>query len=197
MLGRTLDAAGFKEGEVFQLVAIQYPRVDGPGNTTAQSFTHDVDLPKAVSWVEQWDGKRNLYLCGNPLKNKKTRKARDVDIAACRCLLVDIDPTRETPSPSPMNVAVAIQRTLGGTIVDSGRGAQVWLLHDDEVATRRALVLKALRQRFGNEHVKIDATHDPSRLMRLPGTLNLKTGRRAEIVIPGDVVVPKGDAVFE
>lgn len=179
-LNVTLDVLGFQSGEVFQLVAITFPEKTSP---VAESFEvgNEDNLALARSFVERFDGKRNLYICLNPLKAKRSAKVRDQDIATSRVLLVDADPT--DAGDGTLEFCQKAKRLLAqGTIVSSGRGHQLWVSHDPDLTEWRASVLEALRKRFGNPTVKIDATHDISRIARLPGTINLKTGKRSKIL---------------
>lgn len=162
------EACGFKLGEIFQLAAIPYPKAPG---IVCESFINPSD---ALSWAEEWRGKRNLYVCGNPLKKKLSKKASDKDVAEVRVLLVDADPPGDT-----LAFLQSVAEKLGGFVLDSGRGHQLWTRHSAEVIPFRAKILAELRK---TATVTIDGTHDPSRLMRLPGFPNLKTGRISQWV---------------
>lgn len=175
----TLKVLGFQDSEIFQIVAIDK-------TATAASFT---DPDDGWAWASAQSG--NIYLVGNPLKTKKRSKASDEDIAVPRVLLLDADPEKTDEDPDGFSaesrasclmfvrsVNVWMQAACGRPmpICDSGRGYQMWIQTD--VADRRTF-LKRLALTFGIPGVKVDATHDASRLLRLPGTVNTKTGRTA------------------
>lgn len=95
-------------------------------------------------------------------------------------------------------------------IIDSGRGIQAWVRLDDwELVDKVAddnktpgVIERSLARRVNghwlkklNEYVGIDdgcridtATSDLPRLMRCPGTMNQKTGKRARFVVPSAAV---------
>lgn len=178
-----LRAAGFDDGEIFQLVAIKYPR-DPSVRLEVKSFENRlVGRTDAGKWVRRVPEGFNLYICGNPLKAHKDRKAKNEDIAVVRCFLVDVDPVGEgTPSDECLAFCRAVQQDFGGTVVDSGRGFQLWLLHGPDVVPHREGMSHAIQKKYERPGTKMDSTFDPSRLMRLPGTINLKTGVKAQIL---------------
>src|SRR5262245_30508364 len=66
---------------------------DGPTKTITADSGRD-----ARRFVEEHDGKRNLYFSVNPTRTAMSSKAAKVDIAAIEYLFVDLDP-REDESP--------------------------------------------------------------------------------------------------
>jgi hypothetical protein len=131
----------------------------------------------ALSFVS---GADDAYVCANPLRPGATR-ARDVDVLEGRWLLVDCDPTGTDRGPA-VGAARAAYDLVGGAavLVDSGRGAQCWVRLAPGV-DRRGL-LSWIRRAVQRPGVRVDATHDPSRYVRLPGTANSRTGRIALIL---------------
>ena len=119
-------------------------------------------------------------------------RACAADVAAVRMLLLDCDPVGEGTTDDARALAEALAAWLverGGqpAVVFSGRGWQLWLPHEsvpvgDEVRALRRRLVRGLAARWSTPQAKVDATPDEARLARLPGTLNLKTGRRAELV---------------
>lgn len=172
MMQTTLDACGLEPGEWFQLAAFR------DGNPRFQTFRVG-PLDKAEEWVRRRSD-CGLYIRGNPLKsNLGDEAARAVDIAVGRVLLFDVDPAKGGVPGDPLDTARECQELVGGTLIDSGRGAQLWIRVRPEC--QRAQLSRALAARFKRPGVKIDATHDLGRLMRLPGSINHKTGRTARI----------------
>jgi putative DNA primase/helicase len=193
-----LMVAGYGPGERFELAASK--------PFEAGRFTNDPDgVRAAMAFVREQDGRKNLYLGGNPLRETISGgRATAQDVTETRLLLIDCDPTRGEGDPdgigSERRQAAA---TLAGAVckwfaergyrprlVDSGRGRQILILHEpcrsDADMHSRAELTHGLQRRFSGPLAKIDSTADPSRLIRLIGTTNLKTGRRAQLLKPGD-----------
>lgn len=174
----TLSLLGL-EGHRFALAAARTGR-----------FEPDVfdDVESAERWLaehEDWD----LYITGNPIQDGVTGRPGAADVAEVRWLLVDVDPERTPDDPEGVDpakrqaaadVAHKIARLTGGAIVDSGRGTQVWVRHVEGLDRKAAI--QWLRSEFEVPGTKIDATQDPSRLMRLPGSVNSRTRERVEVV---------------
>lgn len=179
-LEQALTLCGLRAGEAFSVAAIREREIR-PG-----CFT---DISQAESFLAQYAG-WNHYLCGNPVRPETQGKPKAEDVLSGRVMLIDADPTSPTA-----NTAEAIQKVLvwcmkfGAcpAIIDSGRGTQAWLRTKLTPEQRRALI-QHLARKCATPDVKFDATHNPDRLMRLPGSTNLKTGRLARIVSPGNGV---------
>lgn len=173
-VARALVACGILPGESFQLASI-LDRVIHCATFTSPR--------RAKAWADAESSQgRNIYLCGNPVRGDLgAARAKATDVTRTACLLVDVDPDGGADG-DPLRVARELAGLLGSLgggpwpVVDSGRGAQVWVQVDESV-DRRAL-LRWLATKAG-PGVKLDATQDPARLMRLPGYVNQRTGRRA------------------
>ena len=151
------------------------------------------DVQSAERWLG--DGGTDSYICGNPVRPGTTGKPTDADIESVRVLLVDCDPKKDSEhdpdgtTQERMDAAWTLASAIWehfeqkGVLVASGRGAQVWLRVEFGV-DRRAL-LAWIRDEFRDPLVDIDATHDYSRLMRLPNTVNTRTGDLVCLVDPG------------
>ena len=143
----------------------------------------------------------NLYVTLNPSRLSGIR-ARKKDVLAWDYILIDVDPLGERIE-NPLTVAsdleALVARMLGncaGTVVDSGRGVQLWLkLSPNEMPKNceRAAsgFLNALGRAWGNQHKSIIdvCTSDLPRIARFPGSMNWKSLRIANIIstIEGDV----------
>ncbi len=122
-------------------------------------------------------------------QEQSAKRAKAVDVTATRCLLVDFDPRKTEMDPEGVDpesreaarsAATAAHKLFGGVLVDSGRGHQLWVIHEPEVD--RAAFLRACAVKWDSARVKVDATHDAARLARMPGTVNTRTGQEARIV---------------
>jgi len=181
----------FEPGDRFELAAILNGKI-------ATARFRGAQIGEAIDWAKQHEGKENLYLVLNPLRGEITgKRAKQVDVSVVRRLLIDCDPEGEDLAPAKATAekvrAYLQEQGTSPGLVFSGRGWQVWLQHEPVPLTDH---LRGLRKRFlrglqsmALEGAKIDSTSDASRLARLPGTRNLKTGEKAVMVhAPGDPI---------
>lgn len=174
-LEKSLGACGIQYDETFSVAAIRDRRIQ------AECFD---GVAAAEAWLttdrrNAW----NLYLCGNPVKPGTTGKPKAEDIIKGRVLLFDVDPDPDEVAARDTVLQARDWLRAGGFecyAIDSGRGAQLWIRVDPTLTnTERRRLSKWLGEKFACPGVKIDATHNPDRLMRLPGSVNQKTGRTA------------------
>lgn len=160
----------------------------GSGQRFVPAVFEDVTL--AVTWLED---ATDAWITGNPVKAGVHGRPLASDVEASPWLLLDADPEKTPSDPDGLSeesrsaahdLAAEAWEALGrsGILVDSGRGAQVWIRVAEGVPRRR--LLRYIAQELQRPGVKVDATHDPSRLMRLPGYENSRTGRTAMILSP-------------
>lgn len=167
------------------------PPEDGPPTHTETFFPGEED--RALAWLEKRSGRMNLYWTVNPTIGRIRSKARKEDVEAITMLHVDIDPEG---SEDPAAARTAARAKLAAFSpppsfeIDSGGGMQgFWLLDealrvegDKEQAKVWEAYSKQLEIVLGG-----DSCHDCSRVMRLPGTINLpnakkrKKGRRPRL----------------
>jgi hypothetical protein len=191
--------------ELWALVAID---PDGKGIET-RTFSQDTEA-ECTAWLEKWLGKRNLYWhigrVASPLKKKGERK----DIKAAAYLHVDLDPRagEDLDTERKRIFSLITDRLPAGVlpptwIVFSGGGYQCgWKLREPieidgdlgkaEEAAAYNIQLEVL---LGG-----DATHDVSRILRLPATLNLpgeKKKKKGRSVVMADVVEYHDDRVYD
>lgn len=136
-----------------------------------------------VAMVRQWNGIANVFVGRNP---------RSADAKVCRigCFTLDIDPEREAGTAStPVQLLRAceaarriVQTYQAGYIAESGNGALVVYRKSeydgDFKAHERALArLQDEAQKLVPEGVKVDATHDAARLIKVIGTMSTKGDR--------------------
>jgi hypothetical protein len=179
-----LDLCGFRDGEWFSVAAIR-DRDIRPGcfNDASQA---DAFLAQYAGW--------NHYICGNPVREGTVGKPRLEDVVEARVMLVDADP--QSPTADTRSAIAKVATALRGEgvtpyIIDSGRGTQAWVRTTLGPERRRSLS-QHLARVGATEGVKFDATHNADRLMRLPGSVNTKTGRTAAVLAQGEGVFADG-----
>ena len=183
---------GWSEGGPWWPTAI--PR-EGGGTATA-TFT---DRAKLTEWVDARRGVDNLYFHVNDLSPNIRKKGDKGDVTRIRGFHVDIDarapeggwpqsePTperlaalREHCASEHARIVIMVVEGVGWpaaiprptAAVDSGGGCQCFFrLHDDEVVAPDAA--EALNQMLAAMLDGDVAVVDVSRIMRLPGTMNL------------------------
>jgi hypothetical protein len=240
-LVQVLDAAGFQNGDRFELRALRKPSVPGEGQKSEAMpglFVHDEHgVRDAVTWLDSFNASLGweFYVGTNPIRKKFRQKypkhaPHDVDVEEVRLLLIDTDPGRpgkgkDEPVTDEEIAAVpeatqAVYHFLCARfgvklpLIGSGRGRHIYVLHDPympefepytekktgatfyteigENALLRKHLLATLGHKFGTTLTHIDPkVFNPSRIMRLPFSVNLKTGKRGSILEPGEKkVVP-------
>ena len=147
------------------------------------------DEAALARWLEQHNGRRNIYFSVNRPLRALTKKAERTDIGEVRWLHVDIDPRagEDVAEERARALGLLTDRLPAGVpaptaIIFSGGGYQgFWRLETPipiggELA--RAEDAKrynqALERVFGADHC-----HNIDRIMRLPGTINLPDERKA------------------
>jgi len=152
------------------------------------------DLAAAVQWAVGQNGRgNNTYTPPARLRPEYTepKKAADADVAGSRWLWADLDPDkRDAGKPFAERRAACLARLTTelpadvpapSAIVDSGGGYWgLWQLDEEVEAARLKPMLEWLEGRLGG-----DSVSDPSRIMRLPGTVNWPDeGKRAAGQVP-------------
>src|SRR5690606_36154281 len=162
------------------------------GKTETATFA-PAEEEKAHAWIEQRQGRKNIYHHVSSTRTRLTSKAKKEDMAAFRAFHVDIDPDAGEPFEEERQ---RIYRMLTdnlpegvpppSVIVDSGGGYQAfWLLaeplpipppsdSDPEPWADGEAISRWLEYKF-----RADACHDVSRLLRLPGTINIPNKKKA------------------
>ena len=171
------------------LVAVDPERKKPP---IAQTFDRDT-VNEARQWLKQWNGTRNLYFHVNVSNEHLTIKATKEQINWLIGLHVDVDPAPPPKEASAEEVSnhYADQRAdilerfkayqpPPTVILFSGGGYQgFWLLENpleiDDV--KHAEQLELYNVKLGKD-LGGDNTQDLSRIMRLPGTVNLPDAKK-------------------
>jgi hypothetical protein len=151
-------------------------------------------------WIAKANGHRNLYFNPNVVRQGLKSRAKKKDIIAAQVVHVDIDVRKG------QNIASEQRRLLGmisafpvapSVIIFSGGGYNLlwllrepWLLDGDAAIERVEAVNRKFERWFGSE----DNCSDVSRILRLPGTMNvLNEVKRANGRVPARSEVVKED----
>jgi P4 family phage/plasmid primase-like protien len=169
------------------------------GKTETRTFT---DLGALAQWAGEKAGRFNLYFSVNDLAPDTASKASKEEVTRIRGLHVDVDPRPPAngwpKDPTPEQLAALalhfeserariwammedwerngakLPFPRPTAIVDSGGGFQCFWRLAEEVAPEVAeAVNMVIAEAMGG-----DATHDVSRIMRLPGAVNLPSDKK-------------------
>jgi hypothetical protein len=153
-----------------------------------KSFKDD-DLESMESWIDQYNGKRNLYFNVNPSRILMDKKSERANVESLSWLHVDIDPRVGEDHNKERDRALALLTSPPAgvpeptVIIDSGGGYQgFWALEEPfSIAGKPEKYEEAARY---NKQLEIvfhaDNCHNVDRIMRLPGTVNVPDKKKAE-----------------
>lgn len=155
--------------------------------------TGRVDWPAVQKWIDQRQGKANMYFLVNHLREPKDNKANRTDLDSIVALHVDVDVRVGEDQVAGIE---RIIKTFHGyklpptVILASGGGAQgFWLLKESLKldGTKEAAEDAKLYNVQIERDLEGDHCHNIDRIMRLPGTINipntvkLKKGRKPAV----------------
>lgn len=150
-----------------------------------QSFSPDQEQ-EALDWISRFNGVRNVYFSVNPTIEKVSKKAEREDIASVDYLHVDLDPRAGEDIDEEQRRIANLLQSEGSLpkptfIVFSGGGYQgFWKLQ--EPIPINGDVSKAEDAKRYNQQIEMilggDNTHDVSRIMRLPYTINIPDSKK-------------------
>jgi hypothetical protein len=160
----------------------------GAIETRAFPDLFDMARIKAMTdWIEQYQGKRNLYWTINSTLKPMNKKPAETDIKSMDYLHVDCDP-RAVNDP-PEEARPRILATLGKypkpptVIIDSGNGFQaLWKLNSPQPIDgdqAKADDAKLYSKKLAGD-LEGDNCHNTDRLFRLPGTINLPNKKKRD-----------------
>ena len=129
--------------------------------TTQEFYSNIESMPLNHLLTSRLSDKRNIFFGVAP---RKQRGGKEQDVAYVNSLWSDLD----TPEAQEK---IKIFHLKPSVIIDSGHGLHTyWFLKEPVHATQEFKdILRGLQKAIGADH-----THDLSRIMRLPGTWNLK-----------------------
>lgn len=178
MKGNTSDAVQFLQAWApegpWVLTSIM---VDG-GRTNTATFQAG-DQKHMGEWLEERQGKQNIYFTVNPVTKAVSSKPKKTEIRGMAAIHVDVDPRPGEPLESERERAEKMLREFTPpptVIIDSGGGFQGFWLLDEEQRTdgseEKAAALEAYNLQV-EVLLQADACHNIDRIMRLPGTVNV------------------------
>ena len=156
--------------EAFEPGAWHLVSIVPDGAPTSRTFDQN-ERPAAAEWIEARQGRENLYFHVNRLRQGfRDRKAKKEHIVEARYLHVDVDDDQALAQLAGSDPKPTV-------VVFSGGGYQgFWLLSaptDDLALVERLNV--ALKEVLGGDNCQ-----DISRIMRLPGTINIPNEKKRQ-----------------
>lgn len=164
----------FVPGDTVLIQMIHSSETFSTGAIKTNSFADDLESLTVNNTAEAiFDFQQkgwNVFVCMNPV-SPETKQRRKQDVAAVRSVYLDIDQDGDAA------IAAIMEFVESGVIPDphfiisssAGKYYVIWLVEGFNVETQEALN-KALQQKFGGDRQATDA----NRVLRLPGTINLK-----------------------
>lgn len=154
-----------------------------------KTFT-SADEPALTRWLDEHNGRRNIYFSVNRPTRTLTKKAEREDIAEVRWLHVDIDPRagEDIEEERARALGLLTDRLPAGVpaptvIIFSGGGYQGFWRLAGPIPIGGDLALAEDAKRY-NQQLEIlfgaDQCHNIDRIMRLPGTINLPDEKKAK-----------------
>lgn len=168
------------------------------GRTTTVTFQAGQSR-EVIDWLEERQGRQNIYFTVNPVMRPMSSKPKKIDIRGMQAIHVDVDPRVGEDLEAERERALRLLREFKPAptvIIDSGGGFQGFWLLDQEQRTdgseERAAELEAYNLQV-EVLLQADACHNIDRIMRLPGTVNVpgekkrKKGRKEALSTVVDV----------
>ncbi|EOV0937467.1 VapE domain-containing protein [Pseudomonas aeruginosa] len=168
------------------------------GETETRTFKPG-EADAAAAWIEGHQGKRGLYYHINLVRARLNKKASKEQIAGFRAFHIDVDPRAGEELASEQERIYKLLTTPRdgvpppSLIVSSGGGYQaVWLLGEPlmipawkgegneppELLLGEA-INRGLQNAYSKDEARADNTQDCTRLLRLPGTINVPNKKKA------------------
>jgi len=167
---------------------------EGPWVLTAivpDGLTETVTFPcqdwhLVTRWVDDRQGKKNIYFQVNPARRALSSKSSKEDIARMSWLHIDIDPRAGEDIEQERKRALSMlkkYKPAPTVIIDSGGGYQgFWRLQDSPKLEINGSVEKAKELEAYNVQLEkefnADHCHNVDRIMRLPGTVNIPNKKK-------------------
>jgi len=184
--GSTSEAVGFLQGwceEGPWVLTSILPDMGPDDRTNTATFTNK-QVMEMARWIEDRQGKQNIYFTVNTVIRPATSKPLKTDMRGMRAIHVDVDPRVGEDIDKERERALKLLQDFKPrptVIIDSGGGMQgFWLLAEEQITNGSED--KAEELEAYNLQVEIllqaDACHNIDRIMRLPGTVNLPNKKK-------------------
>jgi len=172
--------------------------IEPDGGAETRTFKPS-EADAAAAWIEGHQGKRGIYYHINLVRSRLTKKASKEQIAGFRAFHIDVDPRAGEELASEQERIYKLLTTprdgvpSPSLIVSSGGGYQaVWLLSEPlmipqwkgegneppELLLGEA-INRGLQNAYSKDEARADNTQDCTRLLRLPGTINVPNKKKA------------------
>ena len=156
-------------------------------------------------------------ICENYLDTKRRQRARDDDIEYVTAVSLDIDPIRPKGTSSTdkehrkaIKFATMLHDDIGGWVDDSGNGAYLWIpfaapiqvgkYNRNKIKQKCKLWREKIAKVYHPEKygLRIDGTHDLSRIKKVIGTTSVKgeIHRVSRFVVRGSIDYKVRDAIL-
>ena len=157
------------------------------GKSWTETFRPDQEK-EAAAFIEKRQGKENLYFHVNPTVKALTNKASKEEVARLAYLHVDIDPRAGENLEEEQARALKLLQNFKPSptvILFSGGGYQgFWRLNESPKLEINGSIEKAEELEAYNQQLEkvfgADHCFNVDRIMRLPGTINLPTAKKAK-----------------
>ncbi len=162
---------------------------DGGGTETRTFGAGRADM--ALGWIAKHNGRRNLYVHVGGVDADIGKKAEKSEIARTQYLHVDVDPRAgEDLAAEQVRIGALLSDGLPAgvppptLVVFSGGGHQAyWRLREPVALGGDAAAIEdsvKSRNRWLAKKFDADHCHDVSRIMRLPGTVNVPDAKKCK-----------------
>ncbi len=152
--------------------------------STASKFCTRDDIERTLSELVRLNkAGQHIYVGVNP--RKKINGKTDADVSLARLVWVDVDNFEDIDFT--LKTVSDCGLPAPSMVVSSGRGLHVyWLLDDpiEDLAKWTRMQKGVIKRLVDAGFDQVDTViHNPSRIMRMPGTINHKNGRACSIII--------------
>jgi len=155
------------------------------GRTTTRTFDA-AKWTEAAKWIEERQGKENIYYNLNPTRRAIDSKSSKEDIARMEFLHVDMDPRAGEDPEEEKERALKLLKSFvpsPSCIIDSGGGVQaLWRLKPSDKLEIQGSVAKAQELEAYNIQLEkvfqADHCHNIDRILRLVGTVNVPNAKK-------------------
>ena len=159
---------------------------DGAAPVESETFRPAQDVDRLRAWLDQRQGKRNLYFTVNPTMKPMSGlvKARKEHIRGMTTLHVDLDPRKGEDLQKERERAERLITNYDPRptfLIDSGGGFQGFWELADEQPTNGSEVTAAELEAYNQQIAVVlaaDPCHNIDRIMRLPGTVNIPNAKK-------------------